>query len=94
MLLPHKHVRFGSSLLAIAGYARKLLNEPRSIDELWSLMDSDKQNNLIHTNFTQLVLAVDVLFSIGEATSTEDGRIALTRRDATSKNILSEAKGA
>lgn len=82
MLLPHKHVRFASSLLAVAGYIRSFLSEPRSIDELWTLISSDNEEKLIKPGFTQLILAVDILFALQVAESTPDGRIY------TSKNHL------
>jgi hypothetical protein len=95
MLLPHKHVRFGSSLIAIAGFIREHLYEPRTLDELWALIDSNNQNRIIRPTFTQLVLAVDILFSIQEAKAGPDGRVSLvqghTNNDA-SQSISSTVK--
>ena len=93
MLLPHKHVRFGSSLIAIAGFARDFLHEPRSIDELWALLDSDVRKNLINPTFTQLVLAIDILFSIGVAKSAADGRITLVERSTAQQSVPAGPRG-
>lgn len=94
MLLPHKHVRFGSSLIAIAGFARDFLHEPRSIDELWAMLDSDERKNLINPTFTQLVLAVDILFSIGVAASAADGRITLIESETNQQAVPATPRGA
>lgn len=77
MLLPHKHVRFGSSLIAIAGYLRELLYEPRTLDEVWAMIESNRTQYPIKPTFTQLVLAVDILFAIKQASSGPDGRVSL-----------------
>lgn len=77
MLLPHKHVRFGSSLIAIAGSLRQHLQEPRTLDELWALIASEEKSTAIRPTFTQVVLAVDILFSIRQAITSADGRIFL-----------------
>jgi hypothetical protein len=74
-LLPHKHVKFSASLIAVAGYVRGYLSEPRTVDELWSLIESNKQHTKIKPTFTQLVLAVDILFAIQQVTANSDGRI-------------------
>ena len=42
MLLPHKHIRFSNSLVAIAGYIRTIIDEPISIDELWIKVEQRK----------------------------------------------------
>jgi hypothetical protein len=72
-LLPHKHVQFSESTLAIAGRIRQLVAEPRSVDELWSLIN---HNDWPRTpSFTQVVLAIDVLFAIKQIAATPDGRV-------------------
>jgi hypothetical protein len=76
-LLPHKHVRFCDSLLALAGYVRTLLNQPRTIDELWTLMGSADAHWPTHPTFNQLMLAVDVLFALSELQMLSDGRLCL-----------------
>jgi len=75
-LLPHKHVKFSESTLAIAGRIRQLVAEPRSVDELWSLIN---HNDWPRTpSFTQLVLAIDLLFAIKQIAATRDGRVYRT----------------
>ncbi len=74
-LLPHKHVQFSESTLAIAGRIRQLVAEPRSVDELWSLISHKAEDWPRTPSFTQVVLAVDVLFAIKQIAVTPDGRV-------------------
>lgn len=85
MILPHKHVRFASSLIAIAGFIRSHLHEPRTLDELWALVDKERNFEHIRPTFTQLVLAVDILFAIQQATSDSEGRVIL--KDVTNADL-------
>ncbi len=78
-LIPHKHVRFSDSIIGLSGYLRRLLNEPRSLDELWAHIDSDVSGWQSRPNFTHLVLAVDLLYAIGDVQLVGDGRISLNR---------------
>jgi hypothetical protein len=79
-LLPHKHLRFCESLLGIAGHMRALLREPRTVDELWSLLDRDMPEWPARPTFTQVVLAIDVLFALREVSFVSEGRIRLTHQ--------------
>ena len=74
-LLPHKHVQFSESTLAIAGRIRQLVAEPRSVDELWSLINHNAEDWPRSPSFTQMVLAIDVLFAIKQIAATPDGRV-------------------
>jgi hypothetical protein len=74
-LLPHKHVRFSNSLVAIAGFVRKQLTEPRTVDELWALVNRDSADWPTRPSFTQLVLAINILFVINQVEAGPDGRI-------------------
>ena len=74
-LLPHKHVSFSESTLAVAGRIRQLITEPRSVDELWSLVSHNAEDWPHKPSFTQMVLAVDVLFAIKLIRVTTDGRV-------------------
>lgn len=76
-LLPHKHVRFCDSILALAGFLRQFLEEPRTIDELWSLIDRDNSGWPVRPTFTHLVLAVNILFAIGQVEEMSNGRVRL-----------------
>lgn len=82
-LLPHKHVRFCDSMLALAGFLRQLLEEPRNIDELWALMNRDNSGWPVRPNFTHLVLAVNILFAIGQVEEAPNGRVRLVRTNET-----------
>lgn len=63
-LLPHKHIRFCESVVAIAGFIRTLLAEPRTIDELWLLLDKKHSGWPGNPPFEYLVYAVDLLFAL------------------------------
>ncbi|MCE1224963.1 MAG: hypothetical protein LWW87_00605 [Geobacteraceae bacterium] len=78
-LLPHKHVRFSDSLIGLSGYLRRLLAEPHTLDELWTQLDRDASGWQSRPSFTHLVLAVDLLYAIGEVQLVGDGRISLNR---------------
>lgn len=77
VILPHKHVRFCDSIIGLAGFLRHLLEEPRTIDELWALLDRENSGWPVRPTFTNLVLAVDILFAIGEAKEAPNGRVRL-----------------
>nr|VFK16157.1 MAG: hypothetical protein BECKLFY1418C_GA0070996_102120 [Candidatus Kentron sp. LFY] len=74
-LLPHKHVRFSDSIIALAGLIRSMLAEPRTIDELWSDITRSSTPWPAKPSFTHLVLAVDVLFAIHQIEAAPGGRI-------------------
>ena len=75
LLLPHKHVRFCNSLIGLAGFVLRLLNEPRTLDELWALIDRDNSDWYSRPPFEHVVLAVDILFAIGQIELVHDNRI-------------------
>ena len=75
LLLPHKHVRFCNSLIGLAGFVLSLLNEPRTLDELWALIDRDNAGWYSRPPFEHVVLAVDILFAIGQIELVHDNRI-------------------
>lgn len=72
-LLPHKHVRFSESTLAVAGFLRALLEEPRTLEELETLLHGPRWPRL--PSFTEVVLAADILFAINEIHLLPDGRL-------------------
>jgi hypothetical protein len=74
-LLPHKHVQFSESTLALAGRIRQMVAEPRSVDELWSLINHNAEDWPRTPSFTQVVIAIDVLFAIKQIAATPDGRV-------------------
>lgn len=76
-LLPNKHVRFCDSLIASAGRLRALLEEPRTVDELWAAIEHRRNEWPGTPSFAQVVLAVDVLFAIGQVRAAPGGRVVL-----------------
>lgn len=74
-LLPHKHVRFCDSVIALSGYLRQLLTEPRTIEELWTLVDRDQSDWPVRPHFNHVVLALDVLYAIKQVKLSQDGRV-------------------
>ncbi|GEM_PF-493124 len=79
-LIPHKHIRFSSSILALSGLVRTyLLDRPQTLDELWVRLQSLQKDHawVKDVTFTGLVLAIDILFSIGEIESLKDDYIRL-----------------
>jgi len=79
-LIPHKHIQFTDSLLALAGLVRThLLDRPQTLDELWVRLQGLRKEYVWvkDVTFSNLVLAIDVLFSIGQIESIEDDYIHL-----------------
>jgi len=74
-LLPHKHIRFSESLIGLAGFVRQLLKKPLSIDELWEILSRDKSGWLYKPTFEQIVIAVVILFALGQLIEVEAGKL-------------------
>lgn len=66
--MPNKHILFSNSLLAIAGLVRtNLRNAPKTVDELWlEIKNHSTEDSLIKLDFTQLILALNLLFAINQ----------------------------
>lgn len=77
-LLPHKHIRFCESLIGLAGYIRQLLDKPRTIDELYSMLNGSSSAWLYKPTFEQVVSAVVILFTIGQIAETDSNKLYLT----------------
>lgn len=77
--MPNKHILFSNSLLAIAGLVRmKLKDSPKTIDELWlELKNSNNQDGLIKMDFTQLILALNLLFAINQLSLDEFSKLII-----------------
>lgn len=75
ILLPHKHIRFCESLVGLAGFVRDLLAEPRTIDELWALIDRNNSGWPSRPAFEHLILAIDLLFAINQIQLVANNRI-------------------
>jgi hypothetical protein len=74
-LIPHKHTRFNDSIITLAGRVRDLLDQPRSIDEIWSVVSGRSNAWGVSVSFTHLVLAVDMLYAIRQIKLVADGRV-------------------
>jgi hypothetical protein len=74
-LLPHKHVRFSDSIIALAGLVRSRLVEPMTVDELWSDVSRRPAGWPGKPGFTHVVLALDVLFALGQVEPAASGRV-------------------
>jgi hypothetical protein len=78
-LVPHKHVLFSASLLAVAGVVRAHLEkEPTTLDELWVRMSKNAELSLVKPSFTEVILAVDLLFAVGQVDLNEFSQIQRT----------------
>ncbi len=77
MILPDKHIRFSESLLGLGALVLESLDAPKSIDALWNelhpQMESDKFP--ARHSFDNLVLTVDILFTVGAITLNRNGRL-------------------
>lgn len=78
-LLPHKHVRFSDSIIALAGLVRSRLVEPMTVDELWSDVSRCPVEWPGQPTFTHVVLALDILFALGQVAPSANGRVRKTQ---------------
>lgn len=79
MLVPHKHLRFSGSLIAVAGFVRKHISGTVSVDNLWAKVESASINWPSKLSFTQFVYALDILFTLGVITSTDKAEIMISK---------------
>lgn len=82
-LLPHKHVRFSDSIIGVVGLVRKTLIVPMNVDELWSEVNRRAVNWPSKPSFTNVVLALDVLFALNQIESVADGRVRVIINETT-----------
>jgi hypothetical protein len=78
MILPSKHIRFSESLLGLGGIILNIINEPKTIDEIWFKFSEINNNKKIfpaYHNFDNVVLALDYLFLIGAISIDIKGKI-------------------
>jgi hypothetical protein len=78
-LLPHKHVKFSESLIALAGIIRDKLHEPRSVDEIMVILDKERALKK-KPDFTQVIMALNILFTIHQIQSVSDGRVVAVQK--------------
>lgn len=74
-LIPNKHTRFSDAIVTLAGRIKGLLDQPRSVDELWSIVSSRSAGWGGGVTFTHLVLAIDTLFAIRQIEIVANARI-------------------
>ncbi|MGL3692414.1 ABC-three component system middle component 6 [Acinetobacter sp. LA-1] len=79
--MPNKHILFSDSLLAVAGLLRsKLTTKPLTLDELW--LDIKHDNSIIRPDFTEVVLAINILYAIQQITLNEYSKLVLKSIDS------------
>ncbi|HDS1826070.1 TPA: hypothetical protein QEM95_05495 [Stenotrophomonas maltophilia] len=77
-LLPQKHIDFSQSLVGIGGFVRALLRTgPKSFDQVWRMAHADDSDWPSKPSAEQVMLAIIILFSIGQLEHVGDGRIGL-----------------
>lgn len=74
MILPKKHIKLSESLFAIGGVILINLNGIRTVDQIWSIISSQKYSQ-ISTSFDNYILALDYLYTIGAIDIDENGGI-------------------
>lgn len=74
-LIPNKHTRFSDAIITLAGRVAALLDQPRTVDELWSIISTYSKGSGAATTFTHLVLAIDTLYAIRQIELVADGRV-------------------
>jgi len=76
MIIPTKHTNFSESLLGFGSYMLTLLDNPKSVDDLWSKYQNDFRNRtyVAKHSFDNLILTVVLLYSAG-AVKEENGVI-------------------
>ena len=78
MILPSKHLSLSESLLGLGGVILLILNEPKSVDDIWKKYIELKQNKTIiyaYHNFDDLILATNYLYLIGAVSIDDHGKI-------------------
>lgn len=79
-LIPHKHTRFSDAIITLAGRVRVLLDQPHTVDELWSIVSNHSEEWGGAVSFTHLVLAIDTLFAIHQIEVVAEGRVRCVNR--------------
>jgi hypothetical protein len=78
MILPSKHIRFAESLMGLGGILLSIINEPKTIDEIWfkySEINNSKLKFPAYHNFDNVVLALNYLYLIGAVEINSNGKI-------------------
>ena len=72
---PDKHVRFSSSIVALAGRIRQELSHPKTLDELHTILSRPDSGWLEKPTITQLALAATLLHAIDDVQLVHGDRI-------------------
>ena len=76
MILPSKHISFSQSLLGLGGFIVANLKEPLTIDEIWQkYAKTSKKRFPGYHSFDNLVLAIDLLYLMGNIKINEKGQL-------------------
>jgi hypothetical protein len=79
-LLPQKHISFSGSLVGLAGRVRSALwKAPRTIDQLIAELARNEEASGDAASVEHLVLAVTLLYAIGQAQMDEQDRLVGSR---------------
>lgn len=75
-LIPQKHVSFSASTIGVAAYVRSILRgQSCTVEELWRRIEIDERKWPTKLTFDQVIVAVIVLFSLGELHQLDGGVI-------------------
>lgn len=78
MILPSKHIRLSESLLGLGAVLLDFLQTPISVDELWfrfSAINNKRDTFPAYHSFDNVILALNVLYSMGIIDIEENGNI-------------------
>jgi len=78
MILPSKHIRLSESLFGLGAVLSEMINEPRTIDDLWfkfSEINNTKTKFPAYHSFDNVVLALNCLFLMGVIGIDNQGKI-------------------
>lgn len=76
MLLPDKHISFAESLLGFGTFILENLRIPQDIDALWRLFEKSRGRDYpAYHSFDNLVLTVDILYTIGAIHMDSNGKL-------------------
>lgn len=77
MLLPDKHIKMSESLLGLGSFLLSILRNPMTVDAMWFEYSKAREAGTYpaHHTFENVILALDVLFSIGAISIQKNGLI-------------------
>jgi hypothetical protein len=78
MIFPKKHITVYESLMGLVGFVLLIVKEEKlTIDEVWKKYDkiNDSKKFPAKHNFDDLVLSIDILFSLNKINVDDEGRI-------------------